>query len=102
MSEERAYASKMEERGQDREQSKMDDAFVALTDRMETLGQSISVLEKRLGPVTNDYPRPPKDEESPMKDPGGDSSLLLTLYRLSSDIRMQEDRIRVLTGRLDI
>lgn len=92
------------DQNRDSQQSKVDDAFVAIDDRLENLNHSISVMEKRLAPVANDYPRPTTDENvnTMAEKPTGDSSLLMKLYRLSSDIRMQEERIRSLMGRLDI
>lgn len=94
-----------EERGGvDRKQSKIDDALEHFSERLASLGQIISILENRLGSVTNNKPRP--DESVVMKPseekPTGDSSLLVEMYTFGLDLRRNEDRIRNLLERLDI
>ena len=85
-------------------QSKVDDAFQVIYDRLETLGSTTSHLQDRLLIVSNNYPRP--SDESPMmtKDEGptGDSELLNRLYKISEDLTKQTTRINETINRFDI
>lgn len=87
-------------------QSKVEDAFMVMRERLVNIGIAITALEDRLVPVMNDYPRPAKDDS--MTDPknhnapSGDSLLLTKINDLSEDLRVKEEFVRILIDRLDI
>jgi hypothetical protein len=92
-------------RGQDdRQQSKTEDAFQAISDRMETLGIAVMNLEDRLLLVLNNYPRESDNVPKEAKDEGptGESELLNRLYRIREDVARQTTRVNAIMQRLDI
>jgi hypothetical protein len=89
---------------QDRQQSKTEDAFQAVSDRMEALGMATMNLEDRLLLVLNNYPRESDNVPKEAKDEGptADSELINRLYRIGEDIIRQTNRVNVIMQRLDI
>lgn len=88
----------------DRAQSRVDDAMLMLRESLESLGDTVTSLEQRLAPVTNEHPRSKGESEmkDPVTDPTGDSHLLQNLYSLNTSLKVQTLRIRDAYNSIDI
>jgi hypothetical protein len=85
--------------------SPIQESLQKMNSRIEDLGKTISVLEKRLSSISHNHPQPKAmNDEMAMKAPSetGDSPLLGQMLMLAMDLGMQRERIQAILDKLDI